>query len=175
MKISVVIPIYGCRAALPELHSRLTKSVSEITDDYELILVNDNCPQNPWEVIEELCSKDRHVKGIELSRNFGQMKAILAGLDYATGDWIVVMDCDLQDKPEEIPRLYQKAKEGYDLVFARRKHRNDNKLKVFLANQFYKVYRFAIDGEYDGAICNFSIVKKDVIHNYCKMREQHRA
>lgn len=175
MKISVVIPIYGCRAALPELHQRLTESVQSITNDYELILVNDNCPQNSWEVIEELCKRDNHVKGIELSRNFGQMKAILAGLDYADGDWIVVMDCDLQDRPEEIPRLYAKAQEGYDVVFARRKERRDNPIKVLLAKIFYKVYEFATDGSYDGAICNFSIVKKDVIKNYCQMREQHRG
>lgn len=175
MKISAVIPVYGCRAALPELHQRLGKALSEITEDYEIILVNDNCPQNSWEVIEELCRNDNHVKGIELSRNFGQMKAILAGLDYATGDWIVVMDCDLQDRPEEIKRLYAKAQEGYDVVFARRKKRKDSKVKVFLANQFYKLYRFATDGNYDGAICNFSIVRRDVIQNYCKMREQHRG
>ena len=175
MKISVVIPVYGCRDALPELHRRLTESVTKITSDYEIILVNDNCPQNSWEVIEELCSKDKHVKGIELSRNFGQMKAILAGLDNVSGDWIVVMDCDLQDRPEEIIRLYEKAQEGYDVVFARRAHRQDNPIKIFLANQFYKVYRYAVDGEYDGAICNFSIVKKEVIEKYCEMREQHRA
>lgn len=175
MKISVVIPVYGCRAALPELHRRLVNSLSELTNDYEIILVNDNCPQNSWEVIEELCIQDDSVKGIELSKNFGQMKAILAGLDYASGDWVVVMDCDLQDRPEEIKRLYAKAQEGYDVVFARRKVRKDNPFKVFLANQFYKVYRFATDGNYDGAVCNFSIVKRDVVENYCKMREQHRG
>ncbi len=175
MKISVVIPIYGCRAALPELHRRLTESVSSLTNDYELILVNDNCPQNSWEVIEEISKSDSHVKGIELSRNFGQMKAILAGLDYANGDWIVVMDCDLQDRPEEIPRLYEKAQEGYDAVFARRAERQDNPVKVFLANMFYKVHQFATDGNYDGAVCNFSIVKSDVIKSYCRMREQHRG
>ena len=175
MKISVVIPVYGCRAALPELHRRLVDSLSEISDEYEIILVNDNCPQNSWEVIEQLCSVDRNVKGIELSRNFGQMKAILAGLDHAVGDWVVVMDCDLQDSPEEIKRLYEKALEGYDVVFARRKVRKDNPVKVFLANQFYKVYRFATDGNYDGAVCNFSIVKRAVVDNYCKMREQHRG
>lgn len=175
MKLSVVIPIYGCRAALPELHRRLTEAVSTLTDDYELILVNDKCPQNSWDVIEEICSIDSHVKGIELSRNFGQMKAILAGLDYADGDWMVVMDCDLQDRPEEIPRLYAKAQEGYDVVFARRAVRRDNQLKVFLANLFYKVYRFATDIDYDGAICNFSIVKREVIEYYCKMRETHRG
>lgn len=160
MDISVVIPVYGCRAALTELYRRLVESVSKITNEFEIILVNDNCPQNSWEVIEELCANDKRVKGIELSRNFGQMRAILAGLDYAVGEWIVVMDCDLQDRPEEIVRLYEKAMEGYDVVFARRKERRDNPIKVFLANQFYKVYRFATEGNYDGAVCNFSIVKK---------------
>ncbi len=175
MKISVVVPVYGCRAALHELHKRITESVQKITPDYELILVNDNCPQNSWEVIEEICKEDRRVKGIELSRNFGQMKAILAGLDNVTGDWVVVMDCDLQDRPEEIPRLYEKAMEGYDVVFARRKSRKDNFVKVFLSNIFYSVYRYATDGNYDGAVCNFSIVKRCIIDEYCKMREQHRG
>lgn len=175
MKISVVIPVYGCKLALQELYRRLTESVTTITNEYEIILVNDNCPQNSWQVIEELCLADKHVKGIELSRNFGQMKAILAGLDYSDGDWVVVMDCDLQDRPEEIPRLYQKAQEGFDVVFARRKERQDKKLKVHLANLFYKIYRFATDGNYDGSVCNFSIARRDVINSYCEMREEHRG
>lgn len=175
MKMSVVIPVYGCKKALPELHRRLVESITKITKDYEIILVNDNCPQNSWETIEKICAEDPRVKGIELSRNFGQMKAILAGLDYASGDWIVVMDCDLQDRPEEIPTLYNKALEGYDVVFARRKKRKDNPMKILLANIFYKIYRFATDGNYDGAICNFSVVKREVIKNYCKMREYHRG
>lgn len=175
MTISVVIPVYGCRDALIELYKRLSRTLVQLTDDYEIIMVNDSCPQNSWEIIEELCRTDFHVKGIELSRNFGQMKAILAGLDYSTGDWIVVMDCDLQDSPEEIIRLYNKAQEGYDVVFARRKERKDNPIKVFLANLFYKIYEFSTNGIYDGAICNFSIVKRNVIENYCRMREQHRG
>ena len=175
MTISVVIPVYGCRDALIELYKRLSSTLVQLTDDYEIIMVNDSCPQNSWEIREELCRTDFHVKGIELSRNFGQMKAILAGLDYSTGDWIVVMDCDLQDSPEEIIRLYNKAQEGYDVVFARRKERKDNQIKVFLANLFYKIYEFSTNGIYDGAICNFSIAKRNVIENYCRMREQHRG
>ena len=175
MKLSVVIPVYGCRAALPELHRRLTETVQKLTDEYEIILVNDQCPQNSWEVIEALCREDRHVVGIEMSRNFGQMKAILAGLDYSTGDWIVVMDCDLQDRPEEILNLYAKAQEGYDAVFARRAKRKDGLLKKLLAKMFYAVYRFATDGNYDGAVCNFSIIKRQVADEYCRMREQHRG
>lgn len=175
MKISVVIPMYGCRAAVEELYKRLTNTVSQISDDYEIIMVNDSCPQNSWEVIERLCEADSHVKGIELARNFGQMRAILAGLDYSTGDWVVVMDCDLQDRPEEIMRLYDKAQEGYDVVFARRAKRKDSAMKVLVANLFYKVYEWATDGNYDGAICNFSIVKRNVVDCYCSMREQHRS
>ena len=174
MKLSVVVPVYGCRQALPELHRRLTDTLSGITDEYEIILVNDNCPQNSWEVIEELCASDPRVVGIELSRNFGQMKAIQAGLDVSKGDWVVVMDCDLQDRPEEIARLYEKAMEGYDVVFARRAHRSDGWFKVFLSNLFYKVYRYATGVEYDGAISNFIIVKRVVVDSICSMREEHR-
>ena len=175
MDISVVIPVYGCKAALWELYERLVKSVSQITENFEIVMVNDACPQNSWEVIQEICQKDVRVKGIELSRNFGQIKAITAGLDYSSGNWVVVMDCDLQDRPEEIVNLYKKAQEGYDVVFARRKNRQDSFLKVFVSKIFYKIYSFASDGDYDPAVCNFSISKRIVIENYCKMRELHRA
>lgn len=175
MKLSVVVPVYGCRGALEELHERLIKSIPEITNDYEIILVNDKCPQNSLEIIEEICKKDSNVVGIELSRNFGQMKAILAGLEYSTGDWVVVMDCDLQDRPEEIINLYKKAQEGYDAVFARRKQRKDSFGKVLVSKIFYKIYSFATDMKYDPSLCNFSICSRKVVDSYCKMKEEHRA
>lgn len=176
MDMSIVIPVYGCKAALKELYERLTKTVSTLVKEYEIILVNDNCPQNSWEIIKKICENDSHVVGIELSRNFGQIQAITAGLDYSTGEWVVVMDCDLQDRPEEIANLYHKAIEGdYDVVFARRKNRKDSFLKVFVSKIFYKIYSWASDGNYDPAICNFSISRRNVIDNYCKMRETHRA
>lgn len=176
MDISVVVPVYGCRAALEELCERLTKTLSSLVKEYEIILVNDNCPQNSWEIIQQLCAKDSHIVGIELSRNFGQIQAITAGLDYSTGEWVVVMDCDLQDRPEEIVNLYQKAVDGdYDAVFARRKNRKDGFFKVLVSKIFYKIYSWASDGHYDPALCNFSISKRIVVENYCKMRELHRA
>ncbi len=175
MKLSIVIPVYGCRNALDELYSRLTKEILKITKNYEIILVNDNCPQNSWEVVNKICDKDKKVVGINLARNFGQMKAIMAGLDYSSGDYVVVMDCDLQDRPEEIINLYNKINEGYDVVFARRKNRKDNFFKKFVSNIFYKIYSYATDQPYDETLCNFSISKRIVIDNYCKMREAHRA
>ncbi len=175
MDISVVIPVYGCKAALPELHRRLTESLSQITNEYEIILVDDNCPQNSWEEIVELCQKDEKVKGFHLSRNFGQIRAITAGLDKSKGDWVVVMDCDLQDRPEAIVELYQKAQEGYDVVFARRTERVDTAVTKFLSKTFYKVYDYFTDGAFDSSICNFSISRRKVIGSYCSMREHNRA
>lgn len=175
MDISVVIPVYGCRAALPELHRRLCESLSRITPSFEIILVDDCCPQDSWSEIQKLCAADRRVVGLHLSRNFGQIRAITAGLDRSRGDWVVVMDCDLQDRPESIPALYAKAQEGYDVVFARRAGRKDSGVTRLLSRLFYKVYDYFTDGAYDSAICNFSISRRLVIDSYCRMREQNRA
>ena len=175
MDISVVVPVYGCRAALPELHRRLCESLEQIVDTFEIILVDDCCPQNSWEIIKELCAKDKRVVGMHMSRNFGQIRAITAGLDKSKGDWIVVMDCDLQDRPESIIEMYRKAQEGYDVVFARREGRKDSFITKFLSKSFYKVYDYFTDGTFDSSICNFSISKRMVIDAYCRMREQNRA
>lgn len=175
MEISVVIPVYGCRKALPELYNRLTNTLIQISDQYEIILVEDNCPQNSWEDIVPICKQDVRVKGIRLSRNFGQAHAITAGIDICSGNWVVVMDCDLQDRPEAISELYQKAKEGYDVVFARRVARKDTALTKWLSKCFYRVYDYFAGTKTDNTIGNFSIASKTVIDNYRKMREQNRT
>lgn len=173
--ISVVIPVYGCRSAIPELHRRLVDSLEAMKVTFEIVLVNDHCPQGSWEEIVKVCAADRRVVGIDLSRNFGQIRAITAGLDASRGDWVVVMDCDLQDKPEAISQLYAKAMEGYDVVFARRVERKDSAMTKFLSRSFYKVYEYFTDGNYDPTICNFSIASRQVIDNYCRMREHNRG
>lgn len=173
-EISVVVPVYGCKEALMELYERLTNSLQEITADFEIVLVNDCCPQNSWEVIEKIAKNDTRVVGINMSRNFGQMYAILAGLDKCQGEWVVVMDCDLQDRPEEIPDLYKKAQEGFDVVFARRTDRKDSKRKIGISKLFFKLFSFATNTDYDPAIGNFSICHRKVIESYRQMRELHR-
>ena len=127
--ISIVTPVYGCARALPELYERLVKTLASITENFDIIMVNDQSPDGAWTIIQQLAAKDPRVKGINLSRNFGQHRAITAGLDFADGDWVVVMDCDLQDQPEEITKLYNKAIEGYDVVFGRRAERKDGFFK----------------------------------------------
>lgn len=175
MKISVVVPVYGCKGALIELYERIKNTVKEIGDSYEIVFVDDNCPQNSWELIQEICKNDLNVKGVRLSRNWGQMCAIAAGLDVCNGDNVVVMDCDLQDSPEDIKKLYDKKKEGYDIVFSRREKRIDNKIKIFLSNCFYKIYSVLCGDNYDPAMSNYCIMDRKVVDSFCKMKELHRA
>ena len=172
--ISIVSPVYRGEKMVAELVRRNVESVSVITDDYEIILVNDASPDGSWEEIVKQCALNSKIKGINLSRNFGQHYAITAGLHYAKGDWVVVMDCDLQDRPEEIPNLYYKAMEGYDIVLARRVVRKDGFLKKQSSNWFYKIFNCLSGLDSDKTIANFGIYKQPVIEEFNKMPEKVR-
>ena len=171
--ISVVTPVYQAEGCLEELYHRLVAMLSGITQDFEIILVEDCGGDRSWEIIQALARKDARVKGIQFSRNFGQHYGITAGLDYCDGDWVVVMDCDLQDRPEEIPRLYAKAREGYDVVLARRDRRQDPTIKRLASSFFYKLLSYLADMEYDSP-GNFRILSRKVVENFRGMREQLR-
>lgn len=172
--ISIVIPVYKAENCLDELYRRLTKALETITGNFEIVLVEDCGGDRSWEIIQRLAGQDGRVKGIQFSRNFGQHYGITAGLDHCTGDWVVVMDCDLQDRPEEIPRLYAKAQEGYDIVLARRGVRQDPPLKRFTSWLFYKVFSYLADIEYDAQTGNFRIMSRKVVKNFRQIREQLR-
>lgn len=175
MKLSIVSPEYKGEKMVPQLVQRIKDSVAQITDDFEIILVNDASPDNTWAAITEQCTLDTRVKGIELSRNFGQHYAITAGLANCSGDWIVVMDCDLQDRPEEIPNLYAKAQEGWDIVYARRVIRQDNWRKQFSSNAFHWILNKLSGMDTDKAIANFGIFRRNVIEEFNKMPETSRS
>ena len=103
--------------------------MKEITDNYEIIFAEDAGPDNSWEKIEDICKNNKNVKGIKLSKNFGQHKAISAGVKEARGNNIVLIDCDLQDNPSDIKLLYAKRKEGFNIIFTRRKKEKHGILK----------------------------------------------
>jgi dolichol-phosphate mannosyltransferase len=172
--ITVVVPVYGCKTCLLELCNRITTTVERIPAQLEIILVNDASPDHAWETIKQLHLADHRIKGINLARNFGQHYAITAGLDQASGDWVVVMDCDLQDRPEEIINLYHKALEGYEVVFGKRVHRQDKWLKRKSSQFFYRVYDYFTGLSSDHSVANFSISSKMVINGFKHMREQNR-
>ncbi len=175
MQLSIVSPVYHGEKMVEQLVERISKSVSTITPDYEIILVNDASPDNSWLKIKELCANNNRVKGINLSRNFGQHYAISAGLSLCSGEWIVVMDCDLQDRPEEIPHLYNKAQEGFDIVYARRVVRHDGFFKRMSSKIFHSVFDWLSGIKTDSSISNFGVYNKIVIDEYNKMGEVARS
>ncbi len=174
MELSIVSPIYRGEKMLDELVRRIIDSVKNITDDYEIVLVNDCSPDNSWEKIVQLCNENKKVKGVNLSRNFGQHYAITAGLSKTAGNWVVVMDCDLQDRPEEIPNLYAKTREGFDSVFAQRVERQDTFMKRLSSAAFYFVFSFLTDSKQDKSVANFGIYNRKVVNAILSMGDSIR-
>lgn len=172
--LSIVSPIYRGEAMMDELVRRIEDNVKPITDDYEIVLVNDCSPDNSWSKILEICKTHSHVKGVNLSRNFGQHYAITAGLSKTSGEWVVVMDCDLQDRPEEIPNLYNKAQEGYDSVFAQRVDRQDTFSKKMSSTLFYMVFSFLTGYKQDKTVANFGIYHRKVVNAILSMGDSIR-
>ena len=174
VNISVVIPVYKNESFIHELVNRLKATLGSLPGDFEIILVNDGSPDRSWELITGNAQSDPRVIGIRFSRNFGQHIAITAGVDYSRGEWVVVMDGDLQDKPEEIVNLYRKAGEGYDVVFARRRQRKDGFFIKMTSKLFYKALDTLTDGKSDSAVANFGIYSRKTIDYFKQMRERSR-
>jgi dolichol-phosphate mannosyltransferase len=172
--ISVVIPVYKAEKILDELYTRLRNALETVSPAFEIVLVEDCGGDRSWDVIERLAAADPRVIGLQFSRNFGQHYGITAGLDQCNGDWVVVMDCDLQDAPEEIPRLYAKALEGYHVVLALRGKRQDPMLKRATSWLYYRLFSYLADLDIDGDSGNFRIMSRQVVKNFVRMREQLR-
>ncbi len=172
--ISVVVPAYGCESCLEPLYEALAPVLAQISEAFEIVMVDDHSPQGDWAVITRLAAKDPRVRGVKLTRNFGQHNAIAAGLAEADGDWVVVMDCDLQDRPAEVARLYAKALEGFDCVFGRRIDRVDPRGKVAVSRVFNFLHGRIARFDADPAIGNFSIISRRVVHELRRFREGRR-
>ena len=175
MDLSIVSPVYHGEKMLEELVQRIHSAIKSLTTNYEIILVNDCSPDLSWQKITEICSHDKKVKGINLSRNFGQPYAITAGLSYAKGKYVAVIDCDLQNKPEDLPAMYRKAQEGYDIVSARRVVREDTFLKRLSSATFHRVYDFLSGFKTDKAVAEFGIYSRKVVKVYCSIPEYSRS
>jgi dolichol-phosphate mannosyltransferase len=176
MLLSVVIPVYGAPAILPVLYERLVAALSPWTD-FELIMVNDHCPHGSGEILEQLAARDKRVKFIDFIRNYGQHTAITAGLDHARGDYAAVMDCDLQDQPEEIKKMYDHLIAGkYEAVFGVRVKRQHGKIRRWESRLFNIFYRALAQNVIKATqnIGNFSVISKKVLDAYRLFRETER-
>jgi dolichol-phosphate mannosyltransferase len=172
--LSIVIPVFRAENILPVLCERLTASLRTLNVQYEIVLIDDRSPDNSWEVMRRMTVLYPTITAVRLSRNFGQHYALTAGLDFVSGEWTVTMDCDLQDQPEEIPKLLAMAEKGNDVVLARRMDRKDRLTKRWSSRFFYQVY-FLLSGlRMDPAVGCFRIMRRTVVDGYRNMREASR-
>lgn len=174
IEISIVSPVYRAEPIVDKLVERIVASVSQLTSSYEIILVEDCGPDKSWKKILENCANNPNVKGVKLSRNYGQQHALQAGLDVAKGDYIVTMDCDLQDQPEEIHKLFNKCKEGFEIVVASRKDRKDSALKKMLSRFFYSALGYLTETKQDRTVANFVCYQRKAVEAMAQVKDHNR-
>ena len=175
-KISIIVPAYNEEEALPYLYERLNKLMDSMqTYEFEILFVNDGSKDNTLELIKQYRQKDSRYCYVDFSRNFGKEVAMLAGLDYATGDCVIFIDADLQDPPELIPELVKYWEEGYDDVYARRKTREgETFLKKFTSKMYYKVLQKLTKVEIQKDTGDFRLLDRRCVNALKKIRENQR-
>jgi dolichol-phosphate mannosyltransferase len=173
-KISAVIPVYGCADCLGALHDRLVAALEQVSPDWEIIYVDDRSPDHAWDKLVELSGGDPRVWAYRLSRNFGQHAAITAGLAHSRGDWVTVLDCDLQDPPEEIPRLFARAREGYEVVLSKRSARAQSRLRAFATRAYFRLRNIFFRTDMDTEYSTLSVLSRKVVDAFLSIRDRDR-
>ena len=168
--LSVVVPVYGCADCLSELHRQLTEQITRISASYELVFIDDRSVDEGWSVLCALARRDPHVRAFRLSRNFGQDAAITAGLAQARGDWAVVMDCDLEESPEDIPRMWTAAREGYDVVRTTRVDWRHSQVRRFGSRAFRRLTQESGRQRFS----NLSLLSRPVIDAFLRLQDRDR-
>jgi dolichol-phosphate mannosyltransferase len=174
VEISVVSPVYKGETFVDELVARCESTLEQICESYEIILVEDCGPDGSWEKIVEICKSNPKVRGLRLSRNYGQQYALQAGLDASFGDYVVTLDCDLQDRPEEIISLYEKAKTGYDIVAAKRGNRKDGAFKRYASHVFYQLMSYLTETNQDPSVANFVLYSRRAVDAMAQIGDYRR-
>jgi glycosyltransferase involved in cell wall biosynthesis len=173
-KLSIVIPLLNEESLVKELIKQVTINAEKITNYFEIIIVDDGSVDNTWENIAKEKEHQPKVTGIKLSKNFGHHYAITAGIHKSCGDWVIVMDGDLQDRPEVIPELFKKASEGFEVVFVSRMNRPESKIYLFWQKVFYILLNRLSGLDMDSSQANYSIISRKVANEFCKFSEYSR-
>ncbi|MHB1315914.1 MAG: glycosyltransferase family 2 protein [Christensenellales bacterium] len=172
---SVIIPAYNEEDVLEESYRRLKKTADAFDGAYELIFVNDGSKDKTTEILDKLAEKDKTVKAIHFSRNFGHQIAVSAGMDHAQGDAVIIIDCDLQDPPEVIPQMIDKWREGYEVVYGKRlKREGESVFKKFTAFCFYRTLNAMSKQNIPLDTGDFRLIDKKVRDAMCAMKEKSR-
>lgn len=173
-ELSVVVPVFRCTPCLEPLFKRVAAAATAAGKSFEIVFVDDRGGDGAWAAISHLASIDERVRGLRLSRNFGQHAAITAGLGWARGEWVVVMDCDLQDPPEEISRMFAKAEEGFDIVYGRRRNKPTSPMRRLAARVYFKVLNRFTGAGIDGEFGSFSLISRKVVDGFLRFRDEDR-
>ena len=176
-KVTIIIPAYNEEASLPFLYERIEKLINSIDNyEFEILFVNDGSKDKTIELIKEYREKDSRISYVDFARNFGKETAMIAGLDYATGDCVIFMDADLQDPPELIPEMLKYWEEGYDDVYAQRRSRKGEIwLKKFTSKMYYRVLQSLTNVEIQKDTGDFRLLDKRCVNALRKMRESQRC
>jgi dolichol-phosphate mannosyltransferase len=172
-KPSIVVPVYNDEDVLQELVHRLHGVLDAYAQDWKLILIDDGSSDGSWSVISALQAEDDNIIGLKLMRNFGQQNAIAAGLDFADGDIVVIMDSDLQDRPEDIPKLITALEENdASMAIAKWKTRKDGHLKLAVSRLFYSVSRRITKIQHQPGLGVFRAIRGEVVQELKKYQEK---
>ena len=174
VQLSVVIPLLNETSLIDELIRRVKLNVEKFTFNYEIILVDDGSSDKTWSLIVKAAKTEKKIRGIKFSRNFGHHYAITAGLHKSKGDWVVVMDGDLQDRPEVIPDLFKKSQEGFDVVFVSRQNRPEKIYYRIAQKIFYYILKNLSGIRFDSRQANFSIISRKVVDAFKTFPEYSR-
>jgi dolichol-phosphate mannosyltransferase len=173
--LSIVSPVYRSRSLVSEFVRQVRVGATQLTEDFELLLVEDGSPDDSWSAILEECAKDQRVKGLQLSRNFGQQSGITAGLAHARGQYVVVMDSDLQDDPAYFADLYRTLCQGFDIVFARKRQRRFSLRRNVTTRAYYAIFRWLASVNYDPNIGAYSIISRRVVDAFLTFGDYRRG
>ena len=174
MELSIVVPVYNEQLNIDKLIGEIKTFLKNFENSLEIIIVDDGSSDNTWEKVIEQCRKDDRVTAIKLSRNFGHHYAITAGIHNALGNYVVVMDGDLQDRPEVIPALYEEIRKGFDVVFVNRTNRPESLVYKLAQKFFYFTLRILSGYDFDSRQANFSIINRKVVEAFKKFPENSR-
>jgi polyisoprenyl-phosphate glycosyltransferase len=174
IKYSVVIPVLNEESIIQELVDRLVKVMNNLKGNFELVIVDDGSTDSTWFILQNICALNKNIKAISFSRNFGHHVAITAGLHESCGEWVIVMDGDLQDRPELIPKLVEEKEKGFDVVFVSRANRPISFVYKFFQKTFYFVLRILSGTKFDSTLANFSIISREVVEAFKKFPEKAR-
>lgn len=174
MLISIIIPIFNEEETIAELYKRIENVLKSLKFDFEIIFINDGSKDSSLKLLENLRQKDNRIKILSFSRNFGHQIAISAGIDYANGGAAIIMDGDLQDPPELIPKMLEKHQESYEIVYAKRKTRQDAFFKKFTASMFYRLINMLSDTKIPQEVGDFRLMDRKALNGLKQLKEKSR-